>query len=337
MRIGGFDGIVLDSSFPVNVRSVRYLCQKVYVMVRLIAGVVLSLAVAVPSARAADAELAPKQLAEIWDRLGQHESAVDDIGRLVRSPGGVVPFLKKHLQPVPAPDRKQIGQYLADLDSKNFRQRENAAKELEVLGQLAGPAVEAKLKEKLPLEVRRRLEMLQARLNHGRAIRAAIAAPAHHRGAARHRHRGRHCRAGTPGRRGRRICPNVRSPASLGRSQAIAATRLEMKGWPLPAIIRQTSRRARKWIECPERSCLSSALVVSILPGDQPELAARLQERLDITHIKVEDGKGKPLGRSFQVKLWPNLVFLKDGQVIRQLARPDPLEVRRTFQELFPR
>jgi thioredoxin 1 len=26
--------------------------------------------------------------------------------------------------------------------------------------------------------------------------------------------------------------------------------------------------------------------------------------------------------RSFEVRLWPNLVFLRDGQVVRQLARP---------------
>jgi hypothetical protein len=28
------------------------------------------------------------------------------------------------------------------------------------------------------------------------------------------------------------------------------------------------------------------------------------------------------------VKLWPTLVFLRDGRVIRQLARPQPNEAR---------
>ena len=40
----------------------------------------------------------------------------------------------------------------------------------------------------------------------------------------------------------------------------------------------------------------------------QPLLASLLQEFPAARHIRVEDGKGKPLGRSFQVKLWPTFV-----------------------------
>lgn len=39
-------------------------------------------------------------------------------------------------------------------------------------------------------------------------------------------------------------------------------------------------------------------------------------------HLKVEDGSGRPLGRSFRVKLWPTLVFLRDGQEVSRLVRP---------------
>lgn len=53
-----------------------------------------------------------------------------------------------------------------------------------------------------------------------------------------------------------------------------------------------------------------------------------------VHHIKVEDGKGRPLGRSFRVKLWPNFVFLRDGQVVAQLARPEPDEIRRGLEAL---
>ncbi|RZL49385.1 MAG: thioredoxin [Variovorax sp.] len=42
----------------------------------------------------------------------------------------------------------------------------------------------------------------------------------------------------------------------------------------------------------------------------------------DVTHVKVEDGSGRPLGRSFRVKLWPTLVFLRDGQEVERLVRP---------------
>lgn len=41
-----------------------------------------------------------------------------------------------------------------------------------------------------------------------------------------------------------------------------------------------------------------------------------------VRHLKVEDGSGRPLGRSFRVKLWPTLVFLRDGQEVSRLVRP---------------
>jgi thioredoxin 1 len=41
-----------------------------------------------------------------------------------------------------------------------------------------------------------------------------------------------------------------------------------------------------------------------------------------VRHIRVEDGRGRPLGRSFRVKLWPTLVFLKDGKEVARLVRP---------------
>ena len=54
----------------------------------------------------------------------------------------------------------------------------------------------------------------------------------------------------------------------------------------------------------------------------QPAIAAALDERRGIRHIKVEDGSGRPLGRSFGVKLWPTLVFLSDGREVARLVRP---------------
>ena len=39
-------------------------------------------------------------------------------------------------------------------------------------------------------------------------------------------------------------------------------------------------------------------------------------------HIKVEDGTGRQLGRSFGVKLWPTFVALRDGVEVARLARP---------------
>lgn len=41
-----------------------------------------------------------------------------------------------------------------------------------------------------------------------------------------------------------------------------------------------------------------------------------------VRQIKVEDGPGRPLGRAFRVRLWPTLVFLKDGREVGRLVRP---------------
>jgi thioredoxin 1 len=53
-----------------------------------------------------------------------------------------------------------------------------------------------------------------------------------------------------------------------------------------------------------------------------------------VSHVKVEDGPGRPLGRSFRVKLWPSFVFLRDGRVLRQLARPSHAELDEAFRGL---
>ena len=54
----------------------------------------------------------------------------------------------------------------------------------------------------------------------------------------------------------------------------------------------------------------------------QPLLASALAAHPGVRHIKIADASGRPLGRSFKVKLWPTLVFLRDGQEIARLVRP---------------
>ncbi len=53
----------------------------------------------------------------------------------------------------------------------------------------------------------------------------------------------------------------------------------------------------------------------------QPALAAFVAER-GLEHMKIEDGRGRPLGRSFAVKLWPTLVLLRDGEEVARVVRP---------------
>lgn len=53
-----------------------------------------------------------------------------------------------------------------------------------------------------------------------------------------------------------------------------------------------------------------------------PSIAAAVAEKPDLPHIRVQDGKGRRLGRSFGVKLWPTLILLRDGKEVGRIVRP---------------
>ncbi len=50
----------------------------------------------------------------------------------------------------------------------------------------------------------------------------------------------------------------------------------------------------------------------------EPSMATRP----DVLRYLIEDGPGRPLGRSYRIKLWPTLVILRDGQEVGRLVRP---------------
>ena len=54
----------------------------------------------------------------------------------------------------------------------------------------------------------------------------------------------------------------------------------------------------------------------------EPVIEEALRTRPDLQRLKVEDGSGRPLGRSFRVKLWPTLIFLQDGREVARVVRP---------------
>ena len=53
-----------------------------------------------------------------------------------------------------------------------------------------------------------------------------------------------------------------------------------------------------------------------------PAIRSALAGHPGVRHLKIEDAAGRPLGRSFGVKLWPTLVFLRDGRETARLVRP---------------
>ncbi len=58
----------------------------------------------------------------------------------------------------------------------------------------------------------------------------------------------------------------------------------------------------------------------------QPALADAMRDRA-LRHLKIEDGPGRPLGRSFRVKLWPTLILLRQGEELGRLVRPTTADV----------
>jgi thioredoxin 1 len=56
---------------------------------------------------------------------------------------------------------------------------------------------------------------------------------------------------------------------------------------------------------------------IAAAPLAEQALAAR-----EVRHLRIEDGRGRPLGRSFRVKLWPTFVLMRDGVEVGRTVRP---------------
>lgn len=53
-----------------------------------------------------------------------------------------------------------------------------------------------------------------------------------------------------------------------------------------------------------------------------PLISEVLADEAAVRHIRIADGPGRPLGRSYRIKLWPTLIFLRDGAEIARVVRP---------------
>ncbi|HTQ99025.1 MAG TPA: thioredoxin family protein [Candidatus Acidoferrum sp.] len=51
-------------------------------------------------------------------------------------------------------------------------------------------------------------------------------------------------------------------------------------------------------------------------------LITATMEPSQLPHVRVQDGKGQRLGRSYGVKLWPTLIMLRDGNEVARVVRP---------------
>jgi thioredoxin 1 len=68
----------------------------------------------------------------------------------------------------------------------------------------------------------------------------------------------------------------------------------------------------------------------------QPLIDAVIAERPELAYLRIEDGPGRRLGRAYGVKLWPTLVFLRDGKELAREVRPrDVSLVRAAAQKVL--
>lgn len=69
----------------------------------------------------------------------------------------------------------------------------------------------------------------------------------------------------------------------------------------------------------------------------EPLIESALKDHPEVRHIRIEDGSGRRLGRSFKVKLWPTLVFMNAGKENGRLVRPrDEKPIREALAGLAP-
>ncbi|MCM8596663.1 thioredoxin family protein [Accumulibacter sp.] len=67
----------------------------------------------------------------------------------------------------------------------------------------------------------------------------------------------------------------------------------------------------------------------------QPLIAHALQTHPGVRHLRIEDGRGRRLGRSFAVKLWPTLIFCLAGREVQRLVRPrDPAAIEHALAQI---
>jgi thioredoxin 1 len=64
----------------------------------------------------------------------------------------------------------------------------------------------------------------------------------------------------------------------------------------------------------------------------RPDIEAVMNRRPSVRHIRIEDGKGRPLGRSFRVRLWPTLIYVEAGVEKGRVVRPgDAADIESIF------
>jgi WD40 repeat protein len=117
--------------------------------------------------RLAVKDLTAEAAAELWKDVSGEDAARawQAVLTLAASPKGAVPFVQKQLKPGAAPDAKQVAKWIADLDSEQFQEREDATEALVRAGKESEAAVKKALENKPSAEAKQRLEFVLSKMN----------------------------------------------------------------------------------------------------------------------------------------------------------------------------
>jgi WD40 repeat protein len=117
------------------------------------------------SGRLPRAPLSARELEGLWtDLAGEASKAYRAVWALAAARDQALPLLKERVRLLRPADPARVLRLVADLDSDRFAVREEAARELDCLGEAAAPALRRALRQKPSLEVSRRIEGLLAKL-----------------------------------------------------------------------------------------------------------------------------------------------------------------------------
>jgi hypothetical protein len=115
-----------------------------------------------PRKEAKPAPATAEQMQRAWDDLGADDAAVAHQAgiKMILSPEPAVALIRTKARPAVGVDRDKIAPLIKDLDSPRFQVREQAARQLEAMRDLAEPALRTALANAPSLEVKRRLDFL---------------------------------------------------------------------------------------------------------------------------------------------------------------------------------
>lgn len=68
----------------------------------------------------------------------------------------------------------------------------------------------------------------------------------------------------------------------------------------------------------------------------QAAIEATLAEFPHVRHLKIEDGPGRRLGRTYTVKQWPTLILIHNGQEVGRIVRQQEASAIRDLMASVP-